>query len=387
MKSKLPIFITIMLLSSALSSWQTQTIAAQQPCDDETIMAIEGKWAKRPDANMKTGSQTQVISRIDKMQQLLRAAYPKPKGIEAAWYRSMGGYNSSVSSNADSYVLNALFKTYYCNSNVKKLLLGSETGNWFYVWVNKFSWFAEKDDKFLVEYKPVYLLTKKMGELNGFPLYAGNDNRTSTTGTKFSRTILISRPGQLPYTPVSRKQYLLVFLKNNEDGHKKYLESLLKIQVRSDAEEEVYKNQQLERVAGQEQNEQTKEKAKANFLRGYKTAKQRQQDDINRAKEVYQRNIKAAQDYLLNTNDEESAKPAYMENTSYASSFIRFGKEHEGRMLVQVNSNYFNNKLPAYAPQFLVAYWSWNTEKPSLDFVSHIETNFNFKALQAILDK
>jgi hypothetical protein len=370
-----------------LFSLSVQFVLVQETCNDEIIMAVKGKWTKRSDANMKPGNQAQVISRIDKMQQLLQAAYPEPKGIEAAWYRSMGGYNSPVSSNAESYTLNASFKTYYCNSNVKKMLLGTETRNWFYMWVNKFSWFAEKDNNFLIENKPVYLLTRKLGELSGLPLYAGNDNSVSNTGTAFSKTVLISRPGQLPYTPVSRKQYLLVLLKNKEDWQNKYVESLLKNPVRSDVEEAASKKQQLEKVANQEQNEQTKEKAKANFLRGYKTAKQRQQDDISRAKEVYQRDIKTAKDYLTNTTEEELAKPAYMENTSYAGSFLKFAKENEGRMLVQVNNSYFNNKLPAHTPQFLVVYWSWNTEKPSLDFTSHIENSFNFKTLQAMLDK
>ncbi len=370
-----------------LFSFSVQFVVAQETCNDEMIMAVKGKWAKRPDATMKAGNQVQITSRIDKMQQLLQAAYPEPKGIEAAWYRSMGGYNSSVNSNAESYVLNGLFKTYYCNTNVKKMLLGTETSNWFYVWVNKFSWFAEKDDNFLVENNPVYLLTKNIGELNGFPLYAGNDNSVSNTGTTFSKTILISRAGQLPYTPVSRKKYLLTLLKSKENFQNRYEQSLLKNPVRSDAEEEAYKKQQLERVANQEQNEQTKEKAKANFLRGYKTAKQRQQEDINRSKEVYQRDIKTARDYITNTSDDELEKPAYMQNTSYASSFLKFANENEGRMLVQLNNNYFNNKLPAHAPQFLVAYWSWNTEKPSLDFATHIENNFDFKALQAMLDK
>jgi hypothetical protein len=370
-----------------LFTLSAQFAFAQETCNDEMIMAVKGKWVKRPDATMKAGNQVQITNRIDKMQQLLQAAYPEPKGIEAAWYRSMGGYNSSLSSNAESYVLNGLFKTYYCNSNVKKMLLGTETSNWFYVWVNKFSWFAEKDDNFLVENNPVYLLTKKLGELNGFPLFAGNDNGTSNTGTTFSKTILISRPGQLPYTPVSRKKYLLTLLKSKEDFQNRYEQSLLKNPVRSDAEEEAYKKQQLERVANQEQNEQTKEKAKANFLRGYKSQKQRQQEDIKRSREVYQRDIKTARDYIANTNAEELEKPAYMQNTSYASSFLKFANENEGRMLVQLNNNYFNNKLPAHAPQFLVAYWSWNTEKPSLDFATHIENNFDFKALLAMLDK
>jgi hypothetical protein len=377
MKKITPLFLLLLFANN---------LFAQEPCNDEIIMAIKGKWVKRPDANMKAGNQAQVISRIDKMQQLLQAAYPEPKGIEAGWYRSMGGYYPSVNNSSTAYELNALFKTYYCNTNLKKLLLGSETGNWFYVWANKLKWFAQQDDKFLVENKPVYLLSKKLGELNGFPLFAGNDNSTSNTGTKFSKTILISRPGQLPYTPVSRKQYLLAFLKNKEDGQKSYLESLLKMPVRSDAEEEAYKQQQLERVVNQEKNEQTKEKARANFLRGYKTAKQRQQEDIARLEKVYQQDIKAAQDYLTNRTGEELAKPAYL-NNSYSGSFKEFADEKEGMMMVQVNSSYFNNKLPAHAPQFLVVYWSWNTEKSSLDFASHIENNFNFKALQAMLDK
>ena len=50
-------------------------------------------------------------------------------------------------------------------------------------------------------------------------------------------------------------------------------------------------------------------------------------------------------------------------------------------MMMQVN------KLPAHAPQFLVAYWRWDNEKLSFDFASHIENNFNFKALPAMLDK
>lgn len=364
-----------------------QSVLTQEPCNDEMIMAVKGKWIKRPDATMKAGNQVQITSRIDKMQQLLQTAYPEPKGIEAAWYRSMGGNYSAISNGSAAYELNASFKTYYCNIHVKKLMPGTETGNWFYVWANKFSWFAEKDENFLVENNPIYLLTKKTGELNGFPLYAGNNNGTSNTGTTFSKTILISRQGQLPYTPVSRKKYLLTLLKSKEDWQNKHVKSLLKNPVRSDAEEEAYKKQQLERVANQEQNEQTKEKAKANFLRGYKTDKQRQLEDINISKEVYQQDIKSVQDYLNKTSDEELEKPAYMENTSYASSFIRFAKENEGRMLVQVNNNYFNSKLPAQVPQFLVVYWSWNNEKPSLDFASHIENNFNFKALQGMLDK
>lgn len=84
-------------------SLMLHVIHAQEQCNDYIIMAVKGKWSKRSDANMKAGNQSQLISRIDKMQQLLQAAYPEPKGIEAAWYCSMGGYYPSINKNSVAF--------------------------------------------------------------------------------------------------------------------------------------------------------------------------------------------------------------------------------------------------------------------------------------------
>lgn len=365
----------------------TNNSYAQEQCNDEIIMAVKGKWAKRPDATMQANNQAQVVSRIDKMQQIVQAAYPEPKGTEANWYRSMGGYYSSLDKNLVAYNLNTMFYTWYCNIHVKKLLLGTEASNSLNIWVNKFQWFATIQNDFFIESQPVYLLTKKMGNVNGFLLFAGNENGTSNTGASFSKTILISRPGQLPYTSVSRKKYLLTFLKNKAVAQKVVTEGILKRKLRNDVEEEAYKNQQLEKEINKPGNELAKEKATTNFLRGYTTEKQRQQKDLEKTEEVYQKNIKAAADYLKNTAVDELEKPAFVQNTSYSYSFIKFASESEGQMLVQVNNNYFNTRLPPYVPQFLIVYWNWNTEKPSVDFANHIENNLNLIALQALLDK
>jgi hypothetical protein len=39
----------------------------QEPCNNEVIMGVKGKWAKRPDANMKAGNQLPITGRIDKI--------------------------------------------------------------------------------------------------------------------------------------------------------------------------------------------------------------------------------------------------------------------------------------------------------------------------------
>src|SRR5881398_189601 len=87
-------------------------VASAQGCED-SIMKMQGSWKKRADANMKTAvalspAQVQQLQAgIDRMQQLLQAAYPKPKGAEAGWYRTMS-YYPLVKEGPAPYELNAL---------------------------------------------------------------------------------------------------------------------------------------------------------------------------------------------------------------------------------------------------------------------------------------
>ena len=385
-KSSLPDFIRSILLPSAFSFWLTNTVVEQQTCNDEIIMAIKGKWAKRPDANMKAGNQVQITSRIDKMQQLLQAAYPDPKGIEAAWYRSMGGYNSSVNNNADSYVLNALFKAYYCNTNVNKLLLGGETGTWFYIWVNKFSWFVQTVDYFTINQQPVYLLTPKVGEFNGYPLYKGIHNENSNTGIKYSRAIIITRDGQSPYLPVTKKQYLKAFLEYNEKKLPEELASLAKnTPVKTDEEEEAYKKLQLEKIDNSAI--PNKEKAKDYFLKGYVTDKQRKEKWMADTKKRYEKEMKPVQDLLANSTEEDLQQPAVVRLLDM-TSFKGFSTDAQGgQQLVRLNPDYFDSKLPKYVPQFLIVYWRWDKGKAEENFRNQLEGNFNFTALKQMIDK
>ena len=189
-------------------------------------------------------------------------------GIEAGWYRSMEGYNSSINSNATSYVLNALFKAYYCNRNVNKMLLGGETGTWFYVWVNKFSWFVQPVVSSPLINNPFTCLTPKEGEFKGYPLYKGLHNENSNTGMKYSRAIIITRKGQSPYVAVTRKQYLQAFLNYNQ---KKLPEELASIEkntpVKTHEQEEANKKIQLDRIEKTTAPARVA-KAKESFLQG-----------------------------------------------------------------------------------------------------------------------
>jgi hypothetical protein len=100
------------------------SFSQQQPCNDEVIMNTKGSWKKVSDANpfpdqsFPKNQYPQVISRIDKMQKLLQAAYPQPNGMEAGWYHSISG-NAAVKTGPVPYALDALFLAYHCSYEKK----------------------------------------------------------------------------------------------------------------------------------------------------------------------------------------------------------------------------------------------------------------------------
>ena len=359
------------------------TVIAQS-CNEKAIMNKTGGWKKITDANMKAGNQSQVTSRVDKMQKIVQAAYPDPKGIEATWYRTMDN-KSLINNGPIPCQLNAMFKIYYCMSE-KEMVLGDETDTWLYVYANHFNWFMEYDNNFTVKNNPVYLLTKKVGELQGYPVYEGIHNGTSNTGTKYSRAIIITRTGQSPYIPVTRKQYLMLYLKRYEQEKSKQIPLLENMPVRSDAEEEANKQRGLERIEKSTAKDKL-EKARSLYLRTYVTDKQHKEENLRKLNKMYDDSMKPAQDYLNNMSAVEAGMPAIV-SADYVSKFEKFStEENGGRNLVRLNPEYFDSKLPKYAPQFLIVYWRWEKHEPSEYFKDQVEKNLNFDALKEMIDK
>jgi hypothetical protein len=342
---KLPVFFpaTVMFLLFQYPDF------AQGPCDESSLMSTRGSWKKRPDANtfpdqsFPKNQFPQVNNRIDKMQKILQAAYPEPRGIEAGWYRDITG-NALVSGGPVPFQLTSLFFSYYCDQNAKNAKeLGGETGTWFYVWANQLNWFAERVSYYTINKQPVYLLTPRDGELNGLPLYLGIHNKNSNTGIAFCHAQILTRPGQSPFVPVTRKQFLRMILKWHASQLNKTLEAISKSPA--------------------EKREQWMDKIK-------KTEADR---------------IKAAQDYLANGSVEELAQPAIIDDLTEFKQFSTL--EKGGQELVRLNAGYFNPSLPKYVPQFLIVYWRWDDNAAGRYFNKQVEEHFDFKALKEMIDK
>jgi len=63
---------------------------SQEPCNDDALMNIKGTWEKTSESYTRGTYAAQAIIRLDKIQQLLQAAYPEPKGIEAGVSKPAG---------------------------------------------------------------------------------------------------------------------------------------------------------------------------------------------------------------------------------------------------------------------------------------------------------
>ena len=363
----------------------TNTVIAQQPCNDNIIMNTKGAWEKISDANMKIGYQAQVTNRIDKMQKVLQAAYAEPTGVEAKWYRSMNN-NPLLANGPIPYQLNSLFLAYFCNTHENKIEPGEETGTWFYVWANHFNWFAEYIEYFTVQQQPVYLLTPQVEEINGYPLYKGIHNENSNTGIKYSRAIIITRDGQMPYIPVTWKQFLKAFLNYNEKRFVKTLDFEKNRTVKTDEEEDAAKKKYLETLERVTPADKLT-RAKDNFLRNYVSDKQRKKETIAKLQKMHEEDMKPARYLLADSLKPELSQPAVLDFNNLLE-FKEFSTlEKGGRQLVRLNPEYFDSKLPKYIPQFLIVYWRWNKNKPGENFKDQLEANFNFSALKEMIDK
>ncbi len=368
-------------------------LIAQQPCNDEVIMNKKGSWKKLNDANafpdpdFPKSQFPQANSRIDKMQNLLQAAYPEPNGMEAGWYRNISGH-PVVKAGPFAYALQSLFLAYHC-SYEKKIeseteTRKGETGTWLFVLANQLhSWFAEFIKYYVIQKQPVYLLPKKKGTLNGYPLYEGNYNRT---GERYSRAIILTRTGQSPYLPVIQKQFLKTFLNYNEKRFVKSLDAQEKRVVKTDAEEEVNKKKFLETLERTTPANKL-DRAKDNFLQNYVTDKQQKEKWIVDMKKRFEQDMKPARQLLA-----DSLKPALQQpviiDFDNLLEFKEFTTEEKGgRQLVRLNPDYFDMSLPKYVPQLLIAHWSWDDRKPANEWRTRIEKNFDFNALKEMLDK
>jgi hypothetical protein len=353
-------------------------IAAQGPCNDETILNMKGSWKKRSDQNMR-GDQniTEIHKRLENISELFKNAYPEPKGIEANWYASMNS-NPVMSNGPVPYNFNSLYLSWYCNQNLKKMMLGDETGTWAYVFVNNFSWFLS-DQYDLLRIKsnenPVYLLPEKKGEWKSYALYQTN------SGGEKSRCLILTRNDLLPWKPISQENYLEAIRVQWEEQKKKLADNY-------SIQEDNIKKSMADNKNNKYLKDTDKEKINASLQKRLDDLQKTKDQNTAKTNKYWDDKINTLDNYLKHTDAATLQSAAIIDKQTAGDFKGTFTTEQKGgRMLVVTNPEYFNMKLPRYAPQFMILFWRWDNKAPAMDFKKQFEDGFPVEKLKAMLDK
>lgn len=305
-----------------------------QNCTQDDLLNKIGTWRKgedflSPGKNYTAALKPEIFNRIDKIQKIIYNAYPQPKGTEPRWKHQIYG-TPPYKSGAVSYNLWVQFFEYLCNSATNKPVLGDETGTRIYVFVNSFDRFMNYDTAMHVGNLYVALMYPRVGQIKGVDLFQLSLVRND------ERFLIISHESQLPYKPLTQKQYLLALKRKLQNEKNKLLSGAIQ-------------------YAKSEEQKSSSEKYYDSH---------------------YDPKIKLIDDYLTNTDEEELNKIALVKDMM---EFKRFYTEKEGGcMPVILNTNYFNSKQAPYLPQFMLVYWSWNDgEGPSGGLLRPVAPDMN----------
>ena len=322
-------------------------------------MSYKGKWKQNhdniiPDNTFPFLPRAQfpeVYRRMDAVHEMLQEAYPQPTGNDATWWRNLSSYLFAHDINYKrgipiySYSYYCAFGYFSCLAYRPKEvnISGGETSTWLRVFVNEFGEFTKN------------MLVDTMS-VNGLPVYWKNPAKGTWKGYELihcggsSRAVLITRQGELPYKPVTRKQYLDYCIRYLNQLYDQTIQSLKEMPVRSIAEQEEEKKKALDQIdRDYKNNPKTREDVRNMYLGNYETDQQirdknvatqmkLKEDIINRYQKELGKTITAN---LLNS-------PAVILQmhpiTEEASIFVT--GEEGGKMLITDNPAYIK-KRPA----------------------------------------
>jgi len=325
----------------------------------------KGRWIK---IHHNSASRSKEINHIlDEFHKMATQVYPQPTGVDVTWHTVEGiSYFGSKKQNSPypdgspryedialphfrMYYYRAGFFAYRCDPyNVRKMNPGylGETGTWVTIIANEARFAIGKGtsaDAWMINGMPVTTLNP------GTRLFSGDGLKDAVQGRNY-RIVLIHRKGVLPYTPVTRRQYLercILYTTKLFDDQINRTENL---PVRS-LEEQV-RDEQVQKLTN----------LKAQELKKFT-------DELERT----------TQQGLLDT-------PA-MIRVMYDSNLIFDTDPLSANMVVIQNRDYIRTDLPKHVPQLFVISWEWGNWPPFENIAEIMEKDFPFEKLQAMIDK
>ena len=377
-------FLIFCLIVFPFSSWSQNTIKTTTPCNDELLFKTPGRWYKGTNVwqtdhiGFNKAQQQEVSNRMDAVHQMMFNIYSQPSGVDVAWKHTLGystfadqvkyvrtsefslDRQATMERPVASFGYVAGFFRHFCSTTDSHEIwpgYPGETGTWLNVSTNSFNGFATEyfgnEDTLSIGGYPVYLRPPLKQNFDGYQLFysKGNVDNPHLTPELFA---LVHRKGELPYIPVTRKQYLEKCISHLAKSQDLLIRNFEQMPIGTAEEEPVRKEQ----VAAVKKNRDA-------ILKRYR-------DELEES-----------------TRRGLLGSPAIIPVTIYnADEFTPiFVEENMGFMIVTANPDYMRKKLPKHVPQFFVLEWRWNEWKSQEDVGKLIEEKFPFHKLQEMVDK
>ena len=404
------IFLLILLIT-CFSSRSQDVIKITIPCNDALLINTNGRWLKGDDLldpghiGLNKTQVQEVVTRLDIIHKLVLGIFPQPMGIDARWHRSLGyalfgnkvkfELNSSEVLNANpigglpvaSYYYTSNFYRYSCYNKQNEIWTGwpGETSNGIQVFANTISSLigSGSPDTMTIDGRRVTMRHPTKETWKGYELYHSQSGRTHGS-------LLIHRKGELPYIPVTRKQYLDRCIAHLNKLYDQMIKDINDRPIRTVEEQEAEKNKKLEKFEKDFGKDPKKLKSAVDYyLAGYETEQQRRDKEIEQRIKEKNAVLRRYQDALEKTMAADLLNsPAIIPLMIYDPyTEPVFSTEAEGNMLVTENPAYMRKDLPKYVPQFIVLKWGFQDWVGYQNMWKIFEANFPVEKLQVMIDK
>jgi hypothetical protein len=347
-----------------------------QNCTHELVLQKPGAW-KVGMKGSEEGTATELAAEkkmVLAIHTMVKSKYT-PMSVEGIFY---GVYGSQGNMQANGYSYNIIPLNYYCDGNTVKT--EHETSTYFQIAANFFDteiYDTARGDRLLAEgFNVMYDMPV---EKNGYWYFNEIDAGLGMGMKGKSSAWLITYDGKLPYTYVSKKEFLEKRKTSLQSQRlisaSGFLDVLKRIETEKKYKEVEYKNDpaKLEKYMRMDyvQIKERYEKLLADNEKNYKPAF----DKIE-----IQLKMPPAE-----LNQQAIVK---MDPNDYLSYLFTDDNDGAGKILIKPNPGYFNKKLPRSSPQFFWVYVRANHKEPiAARFMTDVMKAVDFAKLKNMLGK
>lgn len=341
----------------AYASLIAASLSAQSPCDPNALAGLPGKWKPAGKGSVTPLNAKDVATEkatLNSIFNMIKAGY-QPVGL-AIDNSDIIGFNPATGTNwvCNPYAKAFYLIDYFCEGGTARLNGENETPNSVFIYANSMEWIAniygcqpdEDNTRGYVYMKdmPVYR--------DGYYFFDLGDEKP-----KHSSAILIARDGAVPFSYVTRKEFLDIRIAELEKKKKTEMDRSLKNAViRPAAEQEAAKQKELDELRHGNYSQSYINR----FLNDYKTDEQKRDLDLQRTAKYYDEPLQRLRSALSHSSAAELAQPAIISGQDTYDGFTDFVPDEKGTCLVKPNLAYYKKNLPKTAPQFFCVFYSWD---------------------------